>query len=215
MDILDNEINKRLIVGNFPSEILQCVEGYGVGAIDLSALAKDGIQILREYPLLMFGLFTTFANRVKEIESLNREELFEQEVNILINTGYTVDALNAAGKIYLEGSKLFPAVTTIDKVLWYGAWIYYFSNEAMQSNEHYVQYRDMMFAWIYLLKIVQEKELQYGLAINVKAITAKTNILKLIETDWNKVDKKYFSKLTDFGKQKLRDVRAAQMDCKR
>lgn len=212
MNILDNEINKRLIVGDFPSEILQCVEGYGVGAIDLSSLAKDGIQILREYPLLMFGLFTAFANRVKEIESLNREELFEQEVNILINTGYTVDALNEAGKIYLEGSKLFPAVTTIDKVLWYGAWIYYLSNEAMPSNEHYVQYRDMMFAWVYLLKIVQEKELQYGLAINVKAITAKINILKLIETDWNKVDKKYFSKLTDFGKQKLRDVRAAQMD---
>ena len=124
MDILDNEINKRLIAGNFPSEILHVVDNYDVAAVDLATLAKAGMGILREYPILTFGLFTTFANRVKEIESLNREELFEQEVNILINTEYAVDSLNAGGKIYLEGSKLFPAVTTVDKILWYGSWIY-------------------------------------------------------------------------------------------
>lgn len=211
MDILDNEINKRLIAGNFPSEILHVVDNYDVAAVDLATLAKAGMGILREYPILTFGLFTTFANRVKEIESLNREELFEQEVNILINTEYAVDSLNAGGKIYLEGSKLFPAVTTVDKILWYGSWIYYFSNDAMPTNEHFSQYRDMMFAWMYLLKIVQEKEIKYGLSINVKAITNKTNILKLIEADWTKVDKKYFSRLTDYGKKKLHDVRAEQV----
>lgn len=211
MDILDNEINKRLIAGNFPSEILHIVEEYDVVAVDLPMLAKDGVNILRKYPMLMFAFFTTFANRVKEIESLNREELFEQEANILINTGYTVDTLNVDGKIYLECSKLFPAVTSVDKILWYGAWIYYFSNDVMPSSEHFNQYRDMMFAWIYLLKTVQDKELKYGLEINVKAITAKTNILKLIEEDWSKVDKKYFSKLTDFGRKKLQGVKVAQV----
>ena len=194
MDILDNEINKRLIAGNFPSEILHIVEEYDVEAVDLPVLAKDGIDILREYPMLMFGFFTTFANRVQEIESLKREELFEQEANILINTGFKIDSLNIDEKVYLEGSKLFPAVTSVDKIFWYGAWVYYFSNDMMPDNEHFNQYQDMMFAWIYLLKIVQDKELKYGFTINVKAVTSKTNILKLIESDWSKVDKKYFSK---------------------
>ena len=211
MDILDNEINKRLIAGNFPSEILHIVEKYDVEAVDLLVLAKDGIDILREYPILMFGFFTTFANRVKEIESLKREELFEQEVNILINTGFKVDSLNIDGKVYLEGSKLCPAVTSVDKIFWYGAWVYYFSNDMMPDNEHFNQYQGMMFAWIYLLRTVQDKELKYGLAINVKTITSKTNILKLIESDWSKVDKKYFSKLTDFGRKKLQDVKTAQI----
>ena len=211
MNILDNEINKRLIAGNFPSEILHIVEEYDIEAVDLPVLAKDGIDILREYPILMYGLFTTFANRVKEIESLKREEMYEQEANILINTGFMVDSLYSDGKIYLEGSKLFPAVTSVDKILWYGVWVYYFSNDMMPTNGHFNQYQDMMFAWIYLLKTVQDKELKYGLAINVKAITAKTNILKLIEADWGKVDKKYFSKLTDFGRKKLQDVKTSQI----
>ena len=124
MDILDNEVNKRLIAGNFPSEILQIVEEYSVGAVNLDVLTEPGIRVLREYPILTYGLFTTFANRVKEIESLNRVELFEQEANVLINTGYTVDSLSADGKIYSEGSKLCPAVTTVDRILWYGAWVY-------------------------------------------------------------------------------------------
>ena len=208
---MDNEVNKRLIAGNFPSEILQIVDGYKVDSVDFVVLAEPGVKVLREYPMVTYGLFTTFANRVKKIELLNRSELFEQEANILINTGYTVDTLSGDGKIYLEGSKLCPAVTTVDKILWYGAWAYYFSNDALPNNEHYSQYRDMMFAWMYLLKIVQNKEIKYGMAINVKAVTSKTNIIKLIEADWSKVDKKYFSKLTDYGKKKLQEIHNAQV----
>lgn len=211
MDILDNEVNKRLIAGNFPSEILQIVDGYKANSMNFAVLSEPGVKVLKEYPMLTYGLFTTFANRVKEIESLNREELFEQEVNVLINTGYTVDTLSGDGKIYLEGSKLCPAVTTVDKIMWYGAWAYYFSNDALPNNEHYSQYRDMKFAWMYLLKIVQSKEIKYGMAINVKSVTSKTNILKLIEADWSKVDKKYFSKLTDYGKKKLQEIHNAQV----
>lgn len=211
MDILDNEVNKRLIAGNFPSEILQIVDGYKADSVDFAVLSEPGVKVLKEYPMLTYGLFTTFANRVKEIESLNRAELFEQEVNVLINTGYTVDTLSGDGKIYLEGLKLCPAVTTVDKIMWYGAWAYYFSNDALPNNEYYSQYRDMMFAWMYLLKIVQSKEIKYGMAINVKSVTTKTNILKLIEADWSKVDKKYFSKLTDYGKKKLQEIHNAQV----
>lgn len=211
MDILDNEVNKRLIAGNFPSEVLQIVDGYKADSVDFAVLSEPGVKVLRKYPMLTYGLFTTFANRVKEIESLNRAELFEQEANILINTGYTVDTHSGNGKIYLEGSKLCPAVTTVDKILWYGAWAYYFSNDALPNNEHYSQYQDMMFAWMYLLKIVQSKEIKYGMAINVKSVTSKTNILKLIEADWSKVDKKYFSKLTDYGKKKLQEIHNAQV----
>ena len=122
MDILDNAINKRLLAGNFPLEILHTIDEYATSACDVDTLAKEGIDALRKYPAITYGLFKTFANRVKEIELLNRTEVFEQEVNVLINTGYMVESLNSVGNIYIEASKLCPAVTTVDKVLWYGVW---------------------------------------------------------------------------------------------
>lgn len=57
-----------------------------------------------------------------------------------------------------------------------------------------------------LFKEVQKKELSYGLTINIKRIGSKTDILKLIEADWSKVDKNYFSKLTDYGKKRLQEI---------
>ena len=206
MDILDNAINRKLIAGNFPSEILTAVDEYKIGACNLDELSIEGLRVLRENPFLLRGLFLNFFNRVKELESLGKDELFEQEVNILINTGYTVDLLNSNGNVYPEASKLCPAITTTDKILWYGSWVYYFSNDIMPTSEYYSQYRDMMFAWIYLLKEVQKKELSYGLTINIKRIGSKTDILKLIEADWRKVDKSYFSKLTDYGKKRLQEI---------
>lgn len=206
MNILDHAINKRLIAGNFPSEILYTVDDYDISACDLNVLAEEGIKILRKYPILMYGLFTTFTNRVKEIEMLNRPELFKQEANVLINTGYTVNSLNLSGKLYIEASELCPAVTTVDKVLWYGTWVYYFSDEITPNHEYHKQHREMMFAWMYLFKTVQKKELEYGLAINIEAISSKTNIFKLIEADWTKVDKKYFLNLTDYGKKRLQET---------
>ncbi len=206
MDILDNVINRRLIAGNFPSEILTVVNEYKIEACNLDELSVEGIRVFRENPFLLRGLFLNFSNRVKELESLGKEELFEQEANVLINTGYTVDSLNLNGKVYLEASKLCPAITTTDKIFWYGSWVYYFINDIMPTSEHYAQYQDMMFAWIYLLKEVQKKELDYGLTINAKSIGPKTDILKLIEADWSKVDKKYFSKLTDYGKKRLQEI---------
>ena len=206
MDILDNAINRKLIAGNFPPEILTAVDEYKIGACNLDELSIEGLRVLRENPFLLRGLFWNFFNRVKELESLGKDELFEQEVNILINTGYTVDLLNSNGNVHPEASKLCPAITTTDKILWYGSWVYYFSNDIMPTSEHYSQYRDMMFAWIYLLKEVQKKELSYGLTINIKRIDSKTDILKLIEADWRKVDKSYFSKLTDYGKKRLQEI---------
>lgn len=206
MEILDNRTNKKLISGHFPSEVLSADDDYSPVAFNFEQLAGNGLKVLKENPELMYGLFMTFDKRVKELESLKRPEWFEQEVNLLINTGYCVDDFNATGKLYLEAYKLCPAVTSIDKVLWYGIWMYYISNKIVPDDAHQSEHLDMMFALIYLLKVVQKKEIQYNRAVNVKSISTKTNILKLIEADWDKVDKKYFSKLTAYGMKKVKEV---------
>ncbi len=211
MEILDNRINKKLNSGYFPDEVLYPDDDYSPVACNIEQLAENGLKVLKQYPELMYGLFMTFDKRVKEIESMNRPELFENEVNLLVNTGYCVDDFNVMGKLYPEACKLCTAITSIDKVLWYGIWMYYFSDQVPPDDEHNSEHQDMMFALIYLLKAIQKKEIQYNRTINIKSFSAKTNILKLIEADWDKVDKKYFLKLTDYGTKRLKEVNDSAM----
>lgn len=205
MDFLENVINRRLISGFFPHEILYPVQISTIAPCNVKSLAQNCLKLFRKYPELLFALLTTFKNRVRELETLEKDEYYNQEVNIFINTGYFSDSLRIDD---LDMACFCPAVTTVDKVLWYGAWVYYFSNDIMPRNERKKEYQDMMFAWIYLLKTVQAKEIKYGKTINLNTISSETDIVDLIEADWSQENKPYFLKLTAYGKQKLQEVTA-------
>lgn len=211
MEFLDNRINKKIISGCFPDETLYPDDDYFPVVCNFEQLARNGLKVLNQYPESLYVLFGVYDKRVKEMETINRPELYEDEVNVLINTGYSVDDFDVMGKLYSEACKLCPAVTSIDKVLWYGIRMYYFIHQVLPDDEYYSEHRDMMFALIYLLKMVQKKEIQYKCTINIKSISAKINILKLIESDWDKVDKKFFSKLTDYGIKRLKEVNDSGM----
>lgn len=202
MDFFENVINRRLISGFFPHEILNPVQISTIAPCNEKSLAQNGLELFRKYPGLLFALLTTFMNRVRELETLEKDEYYNQEVNILINTGYFLDSLRLDN---LDTARFCPAVTTVDKVLWFGAWAYYFSNDIIEQKK---EYQDMMFTWIYLLKIVQEKEIKHGITINLNTISSKTDIIDLIEADWSRENKSYFLKLTAYGKQKLQEVTA-------
>lgn len=211
MEFLDNRINKKIISGCFPDETLYPDDDYFPVVCNFEQLARNGLKVLNQYPESLYVLFGVYDKRVKEMETINRPELYEDEVNVLINTGYSVDDFDVMGKLYSEACKLCPAITSIDKVLWYGIRMYYFIHQGLPDDEYYSEHRDMMFALIYLLKMVQKKEIQYKCTINIKSISAKINILKLIESDWDKVDKKFFSKLTDYGIKRLKEVNDSEM----
>ena len=211
MEFLDNRINKKIISGCFPDETLYPDDDYFPVVCNFEQLARNGLKVLNQYPESLYVLFGVYDKRVKEMETINRPELYENEVNVLINTGYSVDDFDVMGKLYSEACKLCPAITSIDKVLWYGIRMYYFIHQGLPDDEYYSEHRDMMFALIYLLKMVQKKEIQYKCTINIKSISAKINILKLIESDWDKVDKKFFSKLTDYGIKRLKEVNDSEM----
>ena len=209
MEILENEINKKIISGCFPHDELLPDEDYSPNAFVYEEMAGKGLKILGQYPDLMYGLLMSYNKKIKEIESTDHPGLYVQEVNALINTGYSADDLGPMVTLYTESCNLCPAITSADKALWYGAFSNYFCNYLVPDDESFSICRDLAFTWIYLLKLVQNKEVRYGKTINFEAVSAKTNLLKLIEADWDKVDGKYFIKLTDYGLKKLVKVREA------
>ena len=153
MEFLDNRINKKIISGCFPDETLYPDDDYFPVVCNFEQLARNGLKVLNQYPESLYVLFGVYDKRVKEMETINRPELYEDEVNVLINTGYSVDDFDVMGKLYSEACKLCSAVTSIDKVLWYGIRMYYFIHQVLPDDEYYSEHRDMMFALIYLLKL--------------------------------------------------------------
>lgn len=206
MDIFDNATNKRIISGNFPAEKLDVCKKYVYSSIDIETNARPGLQVLKDNPILLYSFFSTFKKKVEEIAALKRAEVYEQDVNIIINTEYDLDSVNAYGSICSEAMKLNPAITKLDRILWYGAWAYYFDSEINLDKKHYEERRSMMFVWIYFLRIVEDKELKYGYTLDVDNISTKTCLLKLLVESWDRLPKKIFKKLTDLEMQKEKEL---------
>ena len=204
MELFDNKINKKITLGFFPDKILYPIADYSPKKCNFGYLAKDGLDLLRNNSEVLYYFFRVFDIRVKEIESVYGLECFEKNmVNVMINTGYLVDDVNVLGKTFQESFEFCSAVTHIDKILWYGIWCYYTSTE-MDLNYEY--YERVMFALIYLLKNIQTKEMKYKLTIDVNNISAETDILRLLEGDWDKEDTKCFLKLSVNDIKRLESV---------
>lgn len=184
MDLLDNAINRRLMSGSFPSEKLYPVPIEDSCEIDFANEAADGWSLFKEHPEVFCFVFLSCRDRIKELDKMQMPELYTKEVNCYINTKYDPDSLNVTGVIQ-DAYNLCPVVTSLDKILWMGAHSYHFEGEFVNAERVYDP-RKMMFAWIYMLQVVQEKEQKTGKTIDVEAVTFDCDLVGMILNDWEK-----------------------------
>ncbi len=128
MDILNNMVNKRIVEGSMPTEKLHPASIDLSYQIDFEAQADAGLSILKQNPYLLYTLILGFRNRVAELDSLQRPELYLNSVNFLINAKCSEDNLAINGSL-IAAANINPVVTQLDKVLWYGAYSYYMEKE--------------------------------------------------------------------------------------
>lgn len=178
MDILDNAINQRIMSGSFPTDKLFPSSIEEGRVIDFLAQAGKGLEVLRQNPDLFYVLFVGFCKKVQELDSLGRPECYIQGVNYLINAKYTDDYLRVNGSLQ-TAFNLCPVVTTLDKVLWFGAYAFYMEIELNQDVAQ-LETTSMMYAWIYLLDIAQKWELRSGNTIEISAVKPSTRIFDII-----------------------------------
>ena len=182
MDILDNTVNKRIMSGNFPVESLYPSTIEGGREIDIDARAESMMKQFEELPELFTILFIWFSKKVDELELLNRPEVYLQSVNYYINARCSEDYLKVNGSLQ-EAFKLAPVVTPLDKTLWFGAYAYQLENEIDSVREY--DPVSMMFAWIKILNLAQNMELESHRTIDVKKVKSSTNILDLIKNGFS------------------------------
>ena len=205
IDLLDNTVNRRIINGAFPTCKLYPVTEVNIKEIDFEAISAKGLSILRDNPELILLLMKQFSERIREIDMLNRPELYLQEVNVLINSHYTTDVFNANGQLLLKANSLCPVVTFLDKVLWYGSFAYQMEAEIhriMGINESPYNINSMLHAWIWLLLLTQKKEIETGFTINLDTLDSSFSLLDILSSSWSD-NVKFLIKLTDAEKAGL------------
>ncbi|MBR6983108.1 MAG: hypothetical protein IKH75_06190 [Ruminococcus sp.] len=178
MELLDHVVNRRIMNGNFPVEKLYPANKE-INPIDFEAESKMGMAVFIESPEFLNIMIRTFSQKVKELDSIGDSKYYFQRVNYYINTRYSADILEN-DKIGQKVNDLKPVVTPLDKVLWYGAFVYekWMEFEEISKPES----KNMMYAWIKMLDLAQDMELQTGRTIDVNKIDFSDDILDIIHS---------------------------------
>ena len=184
MDILDHAVNKRIINGSFPIEKLYPTDIECKRDINFEAQAEMGLRQFSETPELFSILISIFREKVAEIDLLNDPNSYKHELNYLINAGCSGNFLRAGGSLNYAYN-LVPVVTPLDKVLWYGAFIYRLEYDLGYDTQD--ETVNMMFTWIKLLNMAQEMELKTLRTVDVRKVTDSTNVFELIRGGFTNV----------------------------
>lgn len=180
MDLLDHQINRRIMAGKLPGSTLYPVYNRKKEKEDIKGKAQKGISILRTEPQMCLYLLDAFKNRIYEMKNYNLNKLCDQEICALINTGYSSESIMPL--TYIEASELYPAITDINKILLYGASLY---NYVIASgNGDLDSYKDMLYAWLYLFEVVQLKEKECNKTIKIDELLTCDSVIDLLLGDW-------------------------------
>lgn len=194
MDIFDNEINKRIVSGFFPTEKLYPAVKPDI-EFDIENRAQAGLKFFSEKPELFDLLFVCAAKTVEQLEVLQDNKYYSASFNPIINANHSEDYLKCNGSLQIA-SCLIPVVTKIDKALWCGAHSAFIESRINFSNSEYNP-SDLFFTWVYLLLLTQQKELESKRHIDFDIIGSQKDYLKLLLGNYDEVSsQKHLKQLT-------------------
>ncbi len=211
MDIIDNSINRRLLSGYFATKQLfaesatenQSHERSITIAADTLASLRLGIDFS---PLLISNAY----DLIKEMEMIDFSHLLESPslLNSLINTMIPNDYFAIDEELLLRSCQLYPAVTAIDKILWFNAYAAE-TGYTLSLDDEKDEVVDAINTWVCLLRLFQEKEMQFQKTINVNlALKKNVNILELLGKNWNTRFNRYLIPLSKEEKLRLSNLKS-------
>lgn len=176
--------NERIVQGNLPQSPLHKVSPITSECFDLYEKGKDILVYLKRNPEALHGAISSSLNYVFTARHLLQPNIFEAPFNLVINTTYNPAVLSDETPAYNEAIHLCPVVTDMDKALWL-----IIASQAMLINtvdgeekEHLVE---MFFAWVYLLKIVQENEYIFGKTLDFSSVSETGLVLEILWSPWS------------------------------
>jgi len=194
MDIYDHEINKMITAGFFPPEKLYPAVKPDI-EYDISKIALFGLDHFKSKSEEFDALFWFFKMQVELIDALQKPEAYIHPFNFIINTTHSEDYLSIHGSFPIA-KDLIPVVTGLDKILWYGIYAFY-QEQMINLGASEYDPSTLMFTWIYLLLLVQDKEYKHKITIDIDSVVNSNGILSMLLNDFsNPAINKYMRKLT-------------------
>lgn len=179
-----NPANERIMQGCFPKCSLQKHSQDVVASLNYFEKAKDILIYFKENPDKLYDAISSAITTIDAGEHILDAHNYEAPFNLVINTSYNPAALNIDSPACQEAIQLCPVVTSLDKALWV-----LISTYAIIVKTAPEDARDPMieffFAWMYLLKIVQENELIFGKTLDFSSVKCTDPLFEIIMSPWN------------------------------
>lgn len=186
-NLYSGRINKRILSGHLPHYKLERPTYEILEEIDLSEYAARGLSMIDDAVVPLYMALQANASAFEGIGCFP-----PSSIHLLINTGFNPQLVDIEKPYMRKALQLKPFVTTLDKALW--CTIINYTSMADISESH--AFTDVLYAWVHLFTLVQQKEAQHGITINIQAITAETPVLELLCNSWDNCDKSWFLELT-------------------
>lgn len=179
-----NPANERIMQGCFPKCALQKYPQDVVTSLNYFEKSKDILIYFKENPEKLYEAISSAITTIDAGEHILDAYNFEAPFNLVINTAYNPAALNIDSPACQEAIQLCPVVTAFDKAMWvlistYGTIIKTAPDEAKDPMI------ELFFAWMYLLKIVQENELIFGKTLDFSSVKCTDPLFEIIMSPWN------------------------------
>ena len=166
-----SDANARIVQGNLPLSPLCRVSYSNTTTFDFFERGKDSLVYFRRNPASLYDAITSSLSYVAASDYLLSANNYEAPFNIVINTGYNPEAISEKMSAHIAEMRLCPVVTNIDKALWL-----IISSLALlvsTDNENKEDIVEQFFAWLYLLKIVQDNEYIFGKTLDFSSLTMR------------------------------------------
>lgn len=178
-----SDANARIVQGNLPQTSLCKVSCSNTTAFDFFERGKDSLVYFRRNPASLYDAITSSLSYVAASDYLLSANNYEAPFNIVINTGYNPEAISEKMSAHIAEMRLCPVVTNIDKALWL-----IISSLALlvsTDNENKEDIVEQFFAWLYLLKIVQDNEYIFGKTLDFSSVAATSPVLDILWSPWS------------------------------
>lgn len=186
-----HRINDRLLMGHFPDCQIRIDLKREVLISDINKKERKGHSIIKKYSLPLHLALQIYLNQFNAVLNEYGDEVLAQEFNFLINTLINPETVSVDNEFVQQAIQQFPAVTVFDKALW-GAVLDSYSLALVDDKD----WLCVSYAWIRLLRTVQQKEIKYKKTIDLSLINETTPLLDILYRSWDDISAPCFTEIT-------------------
>lgn len=211
----NSHINKLIKQGILPPCQLASISLETTKTFDFFEKGKDTLIYFKNNPKSLYDPIGAALRACSIGEYQLQAFNFESPLNLVINTAYNPAILSDKSSAYQEAIQLCPIVTDIDQAL-YSIILTYAVIIPKTADEDKADIEEVFFAWLYLLKAVQENEYIFDKTLDFPSLSDTSPVLEILLSPWNEQNLyARFVDLTDSESTAIKNLECTRKELKK